>query len=144
MKYNTEFSINLCPHDNPLISYGIDGVVENESLLLTKPLTIHFNLDLDEGDHTFFIDFYNKTNDTPKMAVEIESVTVEGITVDRFKWAGLYYPIYPEPWASTQTDLPKVRSSSTYLGWNGRWELTFSAPIFQWIHRVENLGWIYT
>ena len=77
------------------------------------------------------------------MAVEIESVTVEGITVDRFKWAGIYTPNYPEPWASTQTNLQPTLQSATYLGWNGRWELPFSVPIFTWIHQTENLGWIY-
>jgi hypothetical protein len=145
MKYNTAFNVNLIPHGNPQIKYGIDGVVANEGLELTIPMTLQFSLDFDQGDHTFFIDFYNKTNDTPEMALEIASVSMEGMTLDRFKWAGVYYPIYPEPWYSQQTKvLPKYHNSATYLGWNGRWELTFSAPIFQWIHRLENLGWIYT
>jgi hypothetical protein len=67
----------------------------------------------------------------------------EGMSLDRFKWAGVYFPVYPEPWASTQIDLPKFHKSATYLGWNGQWELEFSVPIFTWIHKLENLGWIY-
>jgi hypothetical protein len=31
----------------------------------------------------------------------------------------------------------------TYLSWNGKWTLTFDVPVFTWIHRVQNLGWIY-
>ena len=144
MKYNTEFSIDLVPHGVPKIDYGINGEVINPGLEISVPATLQFNLDLTKGSHTVFIDFYNKTNDTPSMALEISSVAFEGMTLDRFKWSSRYYPVYPEPWASEQTDtLPKFQSSATYLGWNGRWELYFETPIFTWIHRLENLGWIY-
>ena len=145
MLYNTKFSINLIPHGSPKINYGIDSVTASTGLELNVPMSLHFDLDLDAGPHTLFIDFYNKTNLTPDCALEIESVTFEGMTLDRFKWSSRYYPHYPEPWASAQTEpLPQYQNSATYLGWNGRWELHFEAPIFTWIHRLENLGWIYT
>ena len=144
MLYNTDFSINLRPHGVPYITYGIDNNVASTGLEITVPITLKFNLDLDAGPHKLFIDFYNKTNDTPECALEIESVEFEGMTLDRFKWSSRYYPQYPEPWASEQTEpLPKFHESATYLGWNGRWEHNFETPIFTWIHRLENLGWIY-
>ena len=94
---------------------------------------------------TVILEFANKTNNTADMAVEIVAVAIEGMTLDRFKWSSRYYPVYPEPWASEQTDpLPEFHPSATYLGWNGRWELEFATPIFTWIHRLENLGWIYS
>jgi hypothetical protein len=114
-----------------------------ETLELNAPAELQFAVNLESGPHTFYIDFRNKTNNTPEMAVEIDSVTFEGITVDRFKWAGVYTPDYPEPWASTQTNLQATLPSATYLGWNGRWELPFTTPIFTWIHQIEHLGWIY-
>jgi hypothetical protein len=142
MKYNTVFSIRLKPHGSPAIRYGID---ETQSVVfLTEETVLDFDIDLDSGPHKFIIDFQNKTNATPEMAVEIVSVTFEGMTFDRFKWAGKYYPNYPEPWASEQTEpLPEMHNSTTFLGWNGRWELEFTAPIFNWIHQTEHLGWIY-
>lgn len=145
MTYNTRFSIQLRPHGavSPKIKYGVDGQIANTELEINVPMSLYFNLDLEKGPHVATIEFYNKTNDTPDMAVEIESVTFEGMTLDRFKWANKYYPNYPEPWASTQTNLEPVLTSSTYLGWNGRWELHFDAPVFTWIHQIENLGWIY-
>jgi hypothetical protein len=146
MKYNTEFSIQLKPHGivKPIISYGIKNHDEFNLTILEQPTSLKFNLDLETGPQTFYITFENKTNDTPDMAVEIESVTFEGMTLERFKWNSKYYPVYPEPWASEQTEpLPKFHQSATYLGWNGRWELEFEIPIFTWIHRLENLGWIY-
>lgn len=139
---DTRFSIKLIPHGSPIITYGLDQSV-GETLALTAPVELQFDLDLDLGLHKFYIDFRNKTNHTPEMAVEIDSVTIEGITTDRMKWAGVYYPDYPEPWASEQTALEPVLKSSTFLGWNGRWELEFTVPIFTWLHRLESLGWIY-
>ena len=139
---DTRFSIKLIPHGNPIITYGVNDAT-GETLAITAPVELQFDLDLDQGPQSFYIDFRNKTNDTPEMAVEIASVTFEGITVDRFKWAGIYTPTYPEPWASSQANLAPTIKSATYLGWNGRWELPFTVPIFTWIHQLENLGWIY-
>ena len=139
---DTRFNISLIPYGNPKITYGVNE--EINTLELQQPITLYFALDLNQGPHKFFIDFRNKTNSTPEMAIEIDNVSVEGITTDRMKWAGLYYPDYPEPWASEQTSPPMpVVKSSTFLGWNGRWELEFTVPIFRWVHQLEMLGWIY-
>jgi hypothetical protein len=145
MIYNTEFSIHLRPHGtvSPEIRCGVDDVDSN-TLVLTKDVILKFDQDLSVGQHRFILEFANKTNDTPDMAVEVVAVSIEGMTTDRFKWAGVYYPDYPEPWASEQTEpLLESHKSATYLGWNGQWELEFSVPIFTWIHKLENLGWIY-
>lgn len=146
MKYNTAFNIRLVPHGRvpPQIKYGLNGNTVSTALELSVPMTLSFNLDLDVGPQVLTIEMYNKTNDTPDTALEIESVTFEGMTLDRFKWSSRYYPTYPEPWASEQIQpLPEYQSSATYMGWNGRWELHFDTPIFTWIHKLENLGWIY-
>ena len=26
---------------------------------------------------------------------------------------------------------------------NGEWRLDFNSPIFPWIHKIENLGWVW-
>jgi hypothetical protein len=145
MKYNTQFSIHIKPHGEtaPVIHYGVNAVTD--TLMLFNDVALTFDVDLLPGANKFILEFTNKTNATPDMAVEIVAVSFEGMTLDRFKWSSRYYPTYPEPWASEQTDsLPKVHHSATYLGWNGRWELEFSTPVFTWIHRLENLGWIYS
>lgn len=144
MLYNTEFSILVKPHGAtaPHIRYGINNNINEQ--YLDKPRLLEYSLDLSAGPQNFFIEFDNKTNDTSDMAVEIVAVTFEGLTLDRFRWANRYWPCYPEPWASEQTEpLPEFHSHATYLGWNGRWVLEFETPIFQWIHRLENLGWVY-
>jgi hypothetical protein len=102
---------------------------------------------------TLQVEFLNKLpNDTVPgsnldKAVVIESVSFFGITDPKFAWAGVYEPIYPEPWATEQQDqgvvLKQRLCPHTYLSWNGKWTLTFTVPVFTWIHRVQNLGWIY-
>jgi hypothetical protein len=145
MTYSTRFSIHLKPHGTvaPQVQCGINEP-DSDLLVLKDDTQVTYDIELPVGHHRFVLCFANKTNATPDMAVEIVSVTVEDITVDRFKWAGVYYPDYPEPWASEQTaPLLSALPSSTYLGWNGQWELEFSVPVFRWIHTTEHLGWIY-
>ena len=144
-QFNTDFVITVKPHGEitPMIRCGLNEL-DSEYIKLTKETLLHFNVDLNRGSQKFLIEFNNKTNNTPDMAVEIVSVTFEGMTFDRFKWASKYYPDYPEPWASEQRDpLALYHNSCTYLGWNGIWVLEFETPIFTWIHQLEHLGWIY-
>jgi hypothetical protein len=141
---DTRFKIILRPEGvvSPIVGYGIDVITK--TITLNGITELEFDMDLPKGTHSFILEFNNKTNETPDMAVIIDRVEFEGIATDRMNWAGLYYPVYPEPWASTQTNLAPVVKHSTYLGWNGRWELPFTTPIFHWIHQLENLGWIYS
>jgi hypothetical protein len=80
-------------------------------------------------------------------AVIVQDVSFFGIEDPKFAWQGIYTPIYPEPWATEQHDLGIVLKRHlvphTYLCWPGKWTLTFDVPVFTWIHRVQNLGWIY-
>lgn len=144
--YNTSFNIALIPvlHNAaaPLIRYGLS--IPDTTLKLTAPTVISFNQKLLSNDYKFTIELLNKTNITPNLAVIVDSIDICGITLDRVKWSSKFYPKYPEPWVSEQSDpLPEFHSGMTHLGWNGRWHFEFSVPIFQWIHRVEKLGWLY-
>lgn len=80
-------------------------------------------------------------------AVIIDRVAFNGIESLDFVWQGLYTPVYHEEWYHQQisqgTVPDKILKYHNYLGWNGEWKLTFSVPIFTWIHQVQNLGWIY-
>ena len=124
----------------------------DEVILHDGPLTEVKNFKIEpfltRGEHTITVELFNKTDantgENFDQAVEITGVTFENIGTERFVWAGKYTPKYPEPWASEQTGpLPLVLTNSTVMGWNGRWELEFTTPIFTWIHKLEMLGWIY-
>ena len=142
-KYNTSFAVTLTGVGRPEITYGIDNEVCNK-IFIDNEVTLHFSLDLSTTAHRFFFEFANKTNDTPDMMVVVDSVSVEGITTDRLKWSGTYTPNYPQPWADSQSSLDQILRGATHLGWNGRWELAFTVPIFTWLHQKEHLGWIYS
>ena len=147
IKYNLEIEIVVEPiywRTVPVINYGV-GHRLDKTMSLSNKNTIAFNENLISGSHYIWVEFTNKDyNDCQleknlDMAVVIESVTIEGMTLDRFKWAGKYYPDYPLDYPDKKT----IIDSATYLGWNGKWILPFTMPIFTWIHRLENLGWLY-
>jgi hypothetical protein len=135
-------------HDNPpKINIGINNDIQQITLLGDQ--TFHYEFTADNRS-TLTVELLNKTDaDTVPdkgldKAVVIESVSFFGITDPKFAWAGVYEPIYPEPWYSEQTVKPTpLLKNHTYLSWNGKWTLTFDLPVFTWIHRVQDLGWIY-
>jgi hypothetical protein len=144
---DTVFDIVIKPHwwqTKPEISYGINNDIIN-TIVISNTTTLRLSFPFAYGQHKVWINYNNKNynecmlDQDLDMSIEIKSVTIEGMTLDRFKWAGEYYPDYPTDYPDKQP----VIKSATYLGWNGRWELPFTTPIFTWIHKIENLGWLY-
>jgi hypothetical protein len=115
-------------------------------LQLTQRKTFDFELST-HGTKTLSIQHCNKSSSDKNTAVIIKNLSFFGIQDTRFIWQGQYRPEYPEPWASQQKNcgitLAPVLTPVDCLGWNGIWTLEFDVPIFTWIHRVQNLGWIY-
>ena len=97
---------------------------------------------------SIIVEHYGKTiNDTDihtgrDTAVTIEKIKFNGIYSPRFAWAGIYRPDYPQHYKQDQ-ELAEILTPHTYLGWNGVWTLDFTLPIYTWIHKMEDLGWIY-
>jgi hypothetical protein len=151
--HKVEIEIVLKPiwhQDPPVIAVGLDKLGPKQELGKLQ----RFSFSTVAKDLcTLMVEFYNKTdNDTVTelgldKAVVIESVRIFGIEDPRFVWKGNYQPIYPEPWASEQKQqgnaLDLVLPGHNYLSWNGSWSLQIDVPVFTWIHRVQNLGWIY-
>jgi hypothetical protein len=150
IQYPVKLEIKLRPvwHDNPPeINIGVNN--DTQRVVLTDDQIFHYEFTAD-NTATLSVELLNKT-DTDTVpdkgldkAVIIESVSFFGISDNRFIWLGEYCPKYPEPWYSEQTVKPEpLLKNHTYLGWNGKWTLTFDVPVFTWIHRVQNLGLIY-
>jgi len=153
MTYPVKMSVTLRPirhQDPPRIRIGINNNLSE--MELTELTTIDFDF-VATQDCQLIVEFLNKTDQdcVPDQnldkAVVIESVDFFGISDPRFAWAGVYEPVYPESWATEQQEqgvaLKQQLCPHTYLSWNGKWTLTFSVPVFTWIHRLQNLGWIY-
>jgi len=143
--YQVNLAVTLRPiwhNDPPQIKIGVNNILSD--IVLTKTTTINFDIDkYSTADGSLIIEFTNKTNqDTVPgqnidKAVIIESISFFGITDPRFVWSGIYEPEYPEPWASEQQDLGVVLkrqlTNIDYLGFNGKWTLTFYSPFYQWV-----------
>jgi hypothetical protein len=149
ISYPVELDIHLRSiwHDNPpKINVGINHDIQQ--IILSEDRIFHYEF-IADNTSTITVELLNKIDsDTVPdkgldKAVIIESVSFFGISDPKFVWAGEYRPEYPEPWASQQHELKPLLKSHTYLGWNGKWTLTFDVPVFTWIHSVQNLGWIY-
>jgi hypothetical protein len=151
--YPVKLDIHLRPvwHDNPPnINIGINNDIQQ--IILSEEHIFHYEF-IANTSSTLTVELLNKIDsDTVPdkgldKAVIIESVSFFGISDPKFAWAGVYEPKYPEPWATEQRDqgvvLKQHLSPHTYLGFNGKWTLTFTVPVFTWMHRVKDLGWIY-
>ena len=136
-----KLSVTLRPVDQPNVKVGVNGDIL--TVVLDKTQTMDFEFTSDR-DCQLTVELVDKKD---QEAVVVESVSFFGIKDPKFAWAGVYEPQYPEPWATQQHDLGVVLkqhlSPHTYLSWSGKWTLTFDVPVFTWIHRVQNLGWIY-
>jgi hypothetical protein len=141
MTHPVKMSVTLRPIDNPKIKIGVNGNLRPLQLETTETIDFEFE---STGSCELTIELIDKT---AQEAVVIESISFFDIEDPKFVWAGVYTPEYPEPWATEQRDQGVVLKPHlcphTYLGWNGKWTLTFDLPVFTWIHRVQNLGWIY-
>ncbi len=108
------------------------------------PTIINIDYNLPAGEYQLTVEHINKDQLDSNTALIVDNITLNNISDPKFAWAGIYYPTYPALWATEHSDLlESVLPSQTYLGWNGKWRLTFDMPIFTWIHKTQNLGWIY-
>lgn len=136
----TEHLVQLCvtlrPIGQPWVKISAGGITETQQLTDVKDFVFEFAA---SGSSSLVVEHHNKDVDDVDTAVEIVNVSFFGISDPRFVWAGVYYPDYPKHYPDKTSPLP----GHGYLGWNGVYRLEFSVPVFTWIHRVQNLGWLY-
>lgn len=139
--YQVISKLTLKPIGRPWVRVGLDDYKQEKQL---KTLTT-FEWDFDATDSVCLtVEHFDKSDTDPTTAVEIVGIEFFGISDPKFAWAGTYYPEYPELWLSQQEIKPSAGlPGQTYLGWNGVYKLTFDVPVFTWMHRTLNLGWIY-
>jgi hypothetical protein len=144
--YHTALVIEFDVIGIPDVHVSLDGG-EIHSGILGKSMSMCIDCDLELGKHVLVIEHRNKQLNDPSTELIINSISFNGIASPKFAWQGIYSPSYPEPWATEQLSagrrLAPELMATTHLGWNGKWTLTFTAPVFTWIHQVEDLGWIH-
>ena len=150
-KYQLRAQIQLTPRCSSTAPEII--VSFNHAIIYAGLLSCTTTFDIDQelvpGEYHLSVEFLNKSDSDTDIdngidkAVIVDQVIFNDIQSPKFVWNGEYCPTYPTLWASQQQNLEPVLTNYNYLGWNGKWTLTFSVPIFTWIHQTENLGWIY-
>jgi hypothetical protein len=141
MLYNTLVEITLEPIGTPDVKIQVGEQVVHAQL--DTVFTFKFDKALAAGPLKITVEMLNKSDTDGTTAVIIKDVVLNSITDQKIAWSGVYYPKYPERWASTQSNLKQSIVAATYLGWNGVWELDTTVPVFTWIHQTRGLGWIF-
>ena len=123
---------------------GAVKVSVNDTLLfhgkLTQPVTkIRETVTLDLlATHTLTIDRYHKPDNDPDQMIVIDYVAIDDINIRDLAWhTSVFYPQYPEPWASEQRELGIELEDSiigeTWLGHNGKWNFEFTSPFYKFL-----------
>jgi len=132
---------------DPDVTVLVDQDVLSSGPQNLDSVIIQYDRKLDPGNHRLEIRYHNMTKITeldPCMAVIVEKVSFQSVEHD-FKVYSRYRPDYPSAWLQEQISQgrpPAEQIHSNYLGWNGVWCLDFQTPIYQWIHRRMDLGWL--
>jgi len=106
---------------------------------------IKFQAFLEDGEHTMQITHDFSADHVSAMV--IEKIVIDEIDIGVIAYSGTYTPTYPEPWYSDEVDAgrtPKETigngvdgSAPLFMGWEGRYELKFSTPLYEWL--LENI-----
>ncbi len=118
---------------------------------LNRDTIFEYNGTVCQGVHNISLELLNKKDsdcvDGKDKAVIIDKILFFGIDSGQVLYKSTYVPMYSEEYIKSSLDdgveLDSVLESCNYLGWNGVWEVQFTAPIFTWLHNIENLGWVY-
>jgi hypothetical protein len=91
------------------------------------------------GRNILEIEHYGKDESDPATALIIDQIQFNEISSPKFVYQGTYYPFYPKHLIGSA----EMLHHQPYLSWNGVWQLEFTLPIYTWIHKTLDLGWIY-
>ena len=110
--------------------------------------SIHIEKKISIGDHRLEIHFYNKnlkeSGYSNEMAILIKHIRFQHIKKD-FHFLSKYSPEYPHEFITGQQKQGKEWPESilsNHLGWNGKYIINFQTPIYRWLHKNLNLGWL--
>jgi len=134
--YPVEVNILLKPVGVPRCRIRIGD--QHRELTIDQESWVTFNI---QGCGTVLleIEHYGKAELDSATALIIEEIKFNGISSPKFVYQGIYYPTYPKHLLDSDSVVPH----QTYLSWNGTWRLEFTLPIYTWIHKTLDLGWVY-
>lgn len=135
-EYQVSMELELEPVQHPWVRITVPQ--HSCQLQLTQSQKFQWQFTVSE-QFKIQIEMFDKHEMDPHTAVKIKSINFFGISDPKFVWAGIYSPVYPDHY---HPKVPKLVAQD-YLGWNGIYELEIDVPVFTWIHKIQNLGWIH-
>ena len=131
---DTKIAVRLRPIGTPRCKVHLGDQVQD--FVLEKETTVYLTC---RSDTSLSVEHYGKSDNDPTTAIIVEQIQFNEITDYKFVYQGIYHPCYPKHLMGNDTVIPH----ETYLAWNGVWQLEFTLPIYTWIHKTLDLGWIY-
>lgn len=149
-KYDIKIKIIVEPSYIDIAPHIICGIGTNvflqQSINSSQEIVIEDKLI--EGNHRLFLKLTNKNYEVSKkekdMHIKIKHIGFQDIE-DNFHYFSKYKPEYPTEWLQQQNEIGKVWEEyilSDHIGWNGIYYIDFETPIYRWIHKKLNLGWL--
>jgi hypothetical protein len=135
-EYLVNVKVRLTPVGRPWIKISAGNSVQSQQLINTTTFEFNFHV---KNAGQIIVEHFDKSDLDPTTAVIIDSISFFNIEDPKFVLAGIYYPDYPKHYDNKIAQL----FEQNYLGWNGRYILDFTVPVFTWMHKTQNLGWIY-
>jgi hypothetical protein len=121
--------VELEPVGNPEVAVIINGVYGGGKLFKTVVFDVTVDL---LNPFTIEIELKNKTYSLEhETAVIVKQLQIDGIDlVPRFDYLAVYDNDHNN------------NDPTSYLGFNGKWTLTFDRPFYQWLHLATGQGWL--
>jgi hypothetical protein len=123
----------------PVVEIAVNENVIFNSKLKIQHTTITSTQSLKLGKtHSLKIKRSGKNADCPEQTCKVIDIKIDNISVrDLVYHTSLYYPEYPEPWATEQKEsgieLEYPVFGETIFGHNGVWCFEFSSPFYQYL-----------
>jgi len=121
--------VELAPVGTPDVRTSINGIVTDHPSL-SKNINLHYNVDLLDL-FSIEIELSNK-----HYTLEYETaVIIKQLSVDNID---LLSKVYLADYVNDHNNT----SPTSYLGFNGKWTLTFDKPFYRWLHQHSGQGWL--
>jgi len=125
--YAVRVSVLLEPVGTPDVAITCGG--EIVEVILSEPTWFDFSYTQDAGPSQLTVEHRNRQDYVT--AVIVKTVKLNDIENSQNIYQGMYYPNNMDA------------KSTNYVDWNGTWVLDFTVPVYTWLHKTQNLGWIY-
>lgn len=109
--------------------------------VVDQPLKVKFNGELTEDKHKLIIELHSKDKYQTVLEngeiVKDQLLNIDGISFDEIDIQFLKHSLSKYFPVQHSDEIPKELTNCVNLGYNGRWELEFTIPVYIWL--LENI-----